>query len=53
MDDLLIYLQSDQCELIDAKEKQILDVLSVKSWALKMAAYAANTVLSVDQVRFS
>ena len=45
------HLQSDQNGLIDAKEKQILDVLSVKAWALKMASYAANTILSVDQVR--
>lgn len=34
----------------DAEEEGILDLLSTKSWAIKLAAEAARTVLSVDQI---
>jgi len=34
----------------DAEEEGILDLLSTKSWAIKLATDAARTVLSVDQI---
>jgi T-complex protein 1 subunit theta len=46
-------IESEDSGLVDASEKQIYDVLAVKAWAIKMAAYAANTILSVDQVLYS
>ena len=35
---------------MSATEKGILDLLSVKSWAIKLATDAVLTVLSVDQI---
>jgi T-complex protein 1 subunit theta len=39
--------------VIDAKAAGILDVLSAKSWAIKLATDAALTILSVDQIIMS
>ncbi|KAJ3342365.1 T-complex protein 1 subunit theta [Gonapodya sp. JEL0774] len=39
--------------LIDANTAKILDVHLAKFWAIKLAAYAATTVLSVDQIIMS
>lgn len=36
--------------VLDAVEEQILDLMSVKSWAIRLATEAARTVLSVDQI---
>jgi hypothetical protein len=35
---------------LDAKDEGILDLMIVKSWAIKLATEAARTVLSVDQI---
>ena len=35
---------------MNAKERGILDLLSVKSWAIKLATDAVRTVLAVDQI---
>lgn len=39
--------------MLNAKEAGILDVLSAKSWAIKLATDAAVTILSVDQIIMS
>lgn len=36
--------------ILNATERGILDLLSVKSWAIKLATDAVLTVLSVDQI---
>lgn len=36
--------------ICDAEEEGILDLLTTKSWAIKLATEAARTVLSVDQI---
>ncbi|KAK2592166.1 T-complex protein 1 subunit theta, partial [Conoideocrella luteorostrata] len=41
---------NDQSGTFDATEEGILDLLSSKSWAIKLATEAARTVLSVDQI---
>ena len=38
---------------MDAKKAGILDVLSAKSWAIKLATDTAITILSVDQIIMS
>ncbi|KAJ3083712.1 T-complex protein 1 subunit theta, partial [Quaeritorhiza haematococci] len=48
-----VNIESDENGLLDAKEKKIFDIYSVKYWALKLATYAATTVLSVDQIIMS
>jgi T-complex protein 1 subunit theta len=40
----------DGTGVLDAVEEQILDLMSVKSWAIRLATEAARTVLSVDQI---
>ena len=41
---------SDATGVLDAVEEQILDLMSVKSWGIRLATEAARTVLSVDQI---
>jgi T-complex protein 1 subunit theta len=36
--------------IMDAEEEGILDLLVIKSWAIKLATEAARTILSVDQI---
>ncbi len=43
-------IDEDKPAVVDAKEKQILDLLLVKHWALKYAVGAACTILRVDQI---
>ena len=44
-------LQDDKgTGVLNATERGILDLLSVKSWAIKLATDAVLTVLSVDQI---
>jgi T-complex protein 1 subunit theta len=40
----------DGSGVLDAVEEGILDLMVVKSWAIKLATEAARTVLSVDQI---
>lgn len=40
----------DETGILDAQEEGILDLLSSKYWAIKLATEAARTVLSVDQI---
>ena len=46
-------IESEKEGLLDAKEKQIFDVLSVKEFAIKQATQVALTILSVDQIIMS
>ncbi|KAL2912224.1 T-complex protein 1 subunit theta [Polyrhizophydium stewartii] len=46
-------IESDKQGVLDAKEKGILDVLSVKRYAVKQAAHVAVTILSIDQIIMS
>jgi T-complex protein 1 subunit theta len=40
----------DESGTVDAEDEGILDLLVSKSWAIKLAAESARTVLSVDQI---
>nr|BBE38623.1 cct subunit 8 [Thermochaetoides thermophila] len=40
----------DNTGVLDAEDEGILDLLSSKQWAIKLATEAARTVLSVDQI---
>lgn len=46
-------IESDQNEVLDTKAAGILDLLSVKQMAIRLATHAANTILSVDQIIMS
>lgn len=46
-------IDSENNGTLDAVEKSIFDVLAVKHWALKLAADATRTILSVDQIIMS
>ncbi|KAI8804688.1 chaperonin Cpn60/TCP-1 family [Cladochytrium replicatum] len=48
-----VNIESEDNGVLDTSEKGILDVLSIKKWALKLATQAALTVLSVDQIIMS
>ena len=50
---LVDLFQNEDEGVIDAKAAGILDVLSAKSWAIKLATDAAVTILSVDQIIMS
>ena len=41
------------CGILDAKEKKIFDILSVKEFAIKQATEVAITILSIDQIIMS
>ena len=41
---------SDNTGTLDAADEGILDLMSTKSWAIRLASEAARTVLSVDQI---
>jgi T-complex protein 1 subunit theta len=43
-------IDCERAEIIDAKEKEIFDLLLLKSWGMKYAVNAACTVLRVDQI---
>lgn len=43
-------IDAPKAEVINAKEKEIFDLLSCKQWGLKYATNAACTVLRVDQI---
>ncbi len=46
-------IESENNGILDAKEKKIFDVLSVKEYAIKQATQVALTILSVDQIIMS
>jgi len=46
-------IEGEEEGILDAKEAGILDALSAKSWAIKLATDAALTILSVDQIIMS
>ncbi|KAG5437843.1 hypothetical protein PCANB_000558 [Pneumocystis canis] len=48
-----VNIEGNDDTTIDAKEANIFDVLSVKSWACKLASEAALTILHVDQIIMS
>lgn len=45
-----INLESEDCEVMDVLEKQVLDPFLTKRWGIKFAVNAATTVLVVDQI---
>jgi T-complex protein 1 subunit theta len=46
-------IESENNGLLDTKEREIFDVLSVKEYAIKQATQVALTILSVDQIIMS
>ncbi|KAJ3044357.1 T-complex protein 1 subunit theta [Rhizophlyctis rosea] len=46
-------VENEENGLLDAKAQGILDILSVKSFGIRLATHAAITVLSVDQIIMS
>lgn len=46
-------VESNEDGVLDAVKANIFDVLSIKSWAMKLASFSAETVLSVDQIIMS
>ncbi|KAH6562327.1 hypothetical protein BASA50_003107 [Batrachochytrium salamandrivorans] len=46
-------IESEKQGILDAKEKGIFDVLSIKRYAIKQAAHVAVTILSIDQIIMS
>ncbi|RKO89971.1 chaperonin Cpn60/TCP-1 family [Blyttiomyces helicus] len=46
-------IESEEGSILDAKEKEIFDILSMRLFATKLATHAAITILSVDQIIMS
>lgn len=45
-----INIESEELEVLDAKEANLLDLYAAKSWGIKFATSAACTILQVDQI---
>ena len=45
-----ISIEDDKATLVDAKERNMLDLYAAKYWGIKFATSAACTILSVDQI---
>lgn len=45
-----INIESEELEVLDAKEANLLDLYAAKAWGIKFATSAACTILQVDQI---